>query len=179
VTFLILHGWGGSGPGHWQTWLAGRLREDGHDVRYPDLPDPDHPQLDAWLRALELERSDAEETVVCHSLACCLWLHHRARGGPPADRVLLVAPPCLDPPPPEMASFFPVPFTPAAAEGARLVCSDDDPYCPRGAAVTFGEPLALPAEVLPGAGHINPETGFGPWPDVLDWCYGAKKGVET
>jgi len=22
-SFLILHGWGGSGPEHWQTWLAG------------------------------------------------------------------------------------------------------------------------------------------------------------
>src|SRR5688572_20402318 len=102
VSFLILHGWGGSGPEHWQTWLA--------------------------------ERAD-EHTVVCHSLACCLWLHHRARGGPPAQRVLLVAPPCLDPPPPELASFFPVPREPPLGDNARLVCSDDDPYCASAAGV--------------------------------------------
>jgi predicted alpha/beta hydrolase family esterase len=116
---------------------------------------------------------------VCHSLACLLWVHHNIWGAPPAARVLLVAPPCLDDPPPEIAGFFPAPFTPPAAAGAHLVCSDDDPFCPRGAQATFGDPLGLQARVLPGAGHINPETGFGPWPDVLDWCYGAKKGVET
>jgi len=39
VAFLILHGLEGSGSEHWQTWLAGRLRERGLEVAYPDLPD--------------------------------------------------------------------------------------------------------------------------------------------
>ncbi|HEV2999239.1 MAG TPA: alpha/beta hydrolase [Solirubrobacteraceae bacterium] len=175
--YLILHGWQGSGPGHWQTWLADRLRGDGHDVRYPDLPDPDHPRLDAWLAALEHERRPGD-TVICHSLSCCLWLHHRARGGPAADRVLLVAPPCLDPPPPELANFFPVPRDPSLAANARLVCSDDDPYCADASGV-YGARLDVPVDLLPGTGHINTEAGFGPWPAVLDWCYGAKNGVDT
>ena len=177
-TYLILHGWAASGPDHWQTWLAERLREDGHDVRYPVLPDPDRPELNSWLRALEEERR-AGDTVICHSLACLLWVHHTIWGPPPAARVLFVAPPCLDEPPPEIAGFFPIPFTAAAAQGATLVCSDDDPFCPRGAQAAFGDPLGLSAQVLPGAGHINPETGYGPWPAALDWCYGAKNGVET
>jgi predicted alpha/beta hydrolase family esterase len=177
-SYLILHGWKGSGPDHWQTWLAERLRAEGRDVRYPDLPNADDPDLHAWLEALEAERREGD-TVICHSLACHLWLHHRARGGPPAERVLFVAPPCLADPPPEIAGFVPAPLTPAGASNAHLICSDDDPYCPRGAPATFGEPLGLQAEILPGAGHINPESGYGPWPAVLAWCYGAKKGVET
>ena len=39
VAFLILHGLEGSGPEHWQSWVAGRLRARGHQVAYPDLPD--------------------------------------------------------------------------------------------------------------------------------------------
>ena len=39
--YLILHGYQGSGPGHWQTWLAGRLRSGDAKVHYPDLPDAD------------------------------------------------------------------------------------------------------------------------------------------
>jgi len=39
MAFLILHGLEGSGPEHWQTWLAGRLRERGLEVAYPSLPD--------------------------------------------------------------------------------------------------------------------------------------------
>jgi predicted alpha/beta hydrolase family esterase len=178
VSYLILHGWQGSGPGHWQTWLAERLRADGHDVRYPDLPDPDRPELEPWLAALAAELRPAEDTVICHSLACCLWLHHRARGGPPAPRVLLVAPPCLDPPPPEIAGFFPVPREPSLGTNARLVCSDDDPFCASAAGV-YGVRLGIEIDLIPGGGHINPDAGFGPWPAVLDWCYGAKKGVET
>jgi predicted alpha/beta hydrolase family esterase len=178
VAFLILHGLDGSGPGHWQQWLAGRLRDAGEEVRFPDLPSPGAPQLEAWLDALAAERGDAD-VAVCHSLSCVLWLHHRARGGPPAERVLLVAPPGEDAGVPEIANFFPAPVDPALAAGARLVCSDDDPYCPRGAATVYGEPLAIETEVIPGAGHVNADAGFGEWPGVLRWCYGAKNGVET
>ena len=176
--YLILHGWQGSGPDHWQTWLAERLRADGHEVRYPDLPDPDSPRLHAWLQALEEQRTESD-TVICHSLACLLWVHHHVWGAPPAERVLFVAPPCMSDPPPEIAGFFPVPFTPPAAENARLVHSDDDPYCPAGAKTTFADPLGIETDLVPGAGHINPDSGYGPWPAVLDWCYGAKNGVET
>ena len=38
--FLILHGWGGNKPAHWQEHLAAKLIEAGADVRYPKMPDP-------------------------------------------------------------------------------------------------------------------------------------------
>lgn len=177
---LILHGYEGNGFDHWQSWLAGRLSDAGHDVAYPELPDPLRPDLDAWLGALAGERREGD-VVVCHSLACLLWLHHRARGGPDAARVLLVAPPgpSAAVEVPALAGFYPVPLDPALARGARLVCSDDDPYCPEDAREAYARPLALDAVLLPGAGHINPDAGYGPWPDAEAWCYGAKNGVET
>jgi predicted alpha/beta hydrolase family esterase len=171
-SFLILHGLHGSGPGHWQTWLAARLRADGERVAYPDLPDAELPSLPAWREALggELAALPAGETIlVCHSLACLLWLHHVAEGGPRADRVLLVAPPSESADIPEIAGFFPVPL-PRLEDGARLVCADDDPYCLEGADTLYGEPLGIPVDLLPGAGHIYPETGFGPWPAAEAWC---------
>jgi uncharacterized protein len=113
--------------------------------------------------------------VVCHSLACLLWLHHVADGGAQAERVLLVAPPSAAAEIPEIAGFFPVPL-PALA-GARLVCSDNDPYCPEGAAGLYGEPLGIPVDVLPGKGHMNPESGYGPWPAVESWCLDGDRPV--
>ena len=176
-SFLILHGLQGSGPGHWQTWLAARLRADGERVAYPDLPDADLPSLPAWRGALDGELDalpGGEVVVVCHSLACLLWLHHVAEGGAQADRVLLVAPPSEAAGLPEIAGFFPVPL-PQLADGARLVGTDDDPYCPEGAATLYGEPLGIPADVLPGGGHVHQETGFGPWPAAEAWCLGADR----
>ena len=65
-SFLILHGLGASGPGHWQTWLAARLKADGERVAYPDLPDADLPALESWRGVLdgELAALPAGETIV-------------------------------------------------------------------------------------------------------------------
>jgi hypothetical protein len=179
MSFLILHGLQGSGPDHWQRWLARRLRERGERVSCPDLPEPDSPRLDWWLEALERELRDPDGVVVvCHSLACVLWLQHAHGGAPagPVDRVLLVAPPS-----PSVAlparGFFPLSVEPgevAAAAGSTLVVwSDDDPYCPEGAERLYADPLELRSCGLPGRGHINPDSGFGAWPAAERWCLGS------
>jgi uncharacterized protein len=169
-SFLILHGLQGSGPGHWQTWLAARLRADGERVAYPDLPDADAPSPDAWRDVLERALEGLPgPVVICHSLACLLWLHHVAAGGASAERVLLVAPPSESAGVPEIEPFFPVPLTPLPP-GARLVCSDNDQYCPEGAASLYAEALDVAVDVIPGKGHLNPEAGYGPWPAVEAWC---------
>lgn len=179
MRFLLLHGYEGNGPDHWQTWLAGRLRDAGHDVAYPDLPDPFAPRLEPWLQALRALDPQPQDVVLCHSLGCCLWLHHRARGGRPARRTLLVAPPLPDPMVPEIADFFPVPLTPAIGVDARVVCSDDDPWCPLGAVDAYARPLDVPHDLLPGAGHVNADAGFGPWPAAERWAYAENQGIET
>jgi len=175
---VILHGWQGSGPEHWQTWLAGRLAAD-HEVRYPTLPDPDHPRLDAWLSTVDETVAglpDGGFDLVCHSVAVALWLHRTARPatGPTPARVLLVAPPSPRLDEPELATFVPPPLDAdavrRAAGGTILVCADDDSYCPEGAAAAYGAPLKLPTTVIPGGGHLNADTGFGPWPAVERWC---------
>src|SRR4051794_38167158 len=93
---LILHGWQGNTQDHWQTWLARRLEPDG-DVRYPELPNPDEPDPREWEAALrdELGALGGAPVVVCHSLACALWLRATTDGAR-AGRVLLVAPPAPD-----------------------------------------------------------------------------------
>jgi predicted alpha/beta hydrolase family esterase len=173
--FLLLHGYEGSGPGHWQTWLAERLVATGAHVAFPVLPEPYAPALPAWRSALaaELDALEAPPIVVCHSLGCVLWLHHAAAGGAAAERVLLVAPPSPSGAPSVLAAFFPVPVDPdavAAAGATRLACSDNDPYCPEGAAAIYGGPLGVPVDLVPGGGHLNPTAGLGPWPAVEAWC---------
>jgi predicted alpha/beta hydrolase family esterase len=177
-SFLILHGLEGSGPDHWQTWLAGRLRERGERVAYPQLPEPFDPHPADWDRALNEELALLEAPVVlCHSLACLLWLRATARPatGPLAARVLLVAPPWRDDLPP-VARFLEhgarARDVTRAARETLIVCSDDDPYCPPGAVEAYAEPLGIPAHVIPGAGHVNADAGYGEWPWVEAWALG-------
>ena len=177
--FLILHGLEGSGPGHWQTWLAARLRADNERVAYPDLPDADMPSLAAWRSALEgelLALPEGETIVVCHSLSCLLWLHHVGEGGAQADRALLVAPPSESAGVPQIAGFFPVPLP--ALTGARLVCGDNDPYCPEGAQHVYGV-LGIPVDVIPGGAQLNPDAGYGPWPAVEAWCVRGDRPIRA
>jgi predicted alpha/beta hydrolase family esterase len=184
--FLVLHGWENHRPpGHWQWWLVDRLRADGEQVLYPQLPSPDQPHLEDWLAVLGGEWAQmggGERVVVAHSLSCLLWLHACARGrvDPPADRVLLVAPPspAVTRGTPAMAGFALIPDDALAAAVAassrapvRLVASDADPYSTEGSALDlYGRPLRLVSELLPGAGHVTIEDGFGPWQPVLAWA---------
>jgi serine hydrolase len=33
--------------------------------------------------------------------------------------------------------------------------------------------LGVDADLLPGAGHLDPESGYGRWPAVEAWCRDA------
>jgi serine hydrolase len=185
VAFLLLHGLEGSGPEHWQTWVAGRLRERGLEVAYPPLPDADNPRLDRWLGALDDELARlpaAETTVLCHSLGSLLWLHHAARR--PAAKVaraLLVSPPQPDEDDPQSPGFRPVPLdregVAAAAAETRLVCSTDDPWCPPATSRRIGEAIGAPIDWLENAGHVNAAAGYGPWPALEAWALGDRESL--
>ena len=187
VRFLILHGWQGSGPEHWQTWLAGRLRAAGHHVQYPELPACDEPCPDRWGIAFRSElgrlaaRQDDERVVVAHSLGCVLWLREAANVAPSrrVDRVALVAPPCPGAAVPELAGFYP---TGAEREAVARAARRDAPRVHRQRPLLPGrerralwaQPLGLTVDLLPGAGHLNVEAGYGPWPEMEAWCLGER-----
>jgi predicted alpha/beta hydrolase family esterase len=179
VPTVILHGLNGAGPDHWQRWLAGRLSDAGRDVIFPELPNPDAPELAEWLPVLTETLAGLPADgydLIGHSLGAVLWLHHAANPGlsPAPARVALVAMPSSTPLLDVAPSFVPVPLdidtVRKAADGTVLVGGDNDPYCPDGVARTYGAPLKMAATVIPDAGHINLDSGFGPWPAVLDWC---------
>jgi hypothetical protein len=180
VAYLLLHGYGGNGPEHWQTWLAGRLRAAGADVRYPQLPAPDTPSVGRWLDALEDELAGLAGrrlVVVGHSCGALLWLHRAARDVPlpaSAERVLLVSPPAPWWRSSDCEGFMPLPLDRAglAARGgrARLVLGAADPYCGVVDAEAYASALGIPLDVIDGAEHLNTADGYGPWPSVEAWC---------
>lgn len=112
--YLVLHGIENHRPPeHWQFWIAGRMRDRGHQVLYPALPDADSPSYESWEAALaeNLGRMrGSRRTVICHSLACLLWFAAARTVVAPgaADRLLLVAPPASERVPEPGASFSPV-----------------------------------------------------------------------
>ena len=188
---LVLHGWGGNKPEHWQEHLVLKLATEGVDIRYPKFTDPKAPNLAIWLdelsKVIEDIPEDAIVTVLAHSLGSILWMHYAAEAvdSEPTvrpTRVLLVAPPYVvrEIPPldaPEGASaFFPPPMSPAGIKAAAsetiLVASDTDDYATFDQSAAYADRLGIPIYKLPGAGHISPYYGYGEWPWVLEWTLG-------
>jgi hypothetical protein len=118
-----------------------------------------------------------DRVVVCHSLACSLWFKAAGRlaAEERVDRLLLVSPP-ESARVSETGASFRIEVLDVAAILAsvriaiRIVCSDADPYNPPGAQELYGNPLGIRADVLVGAGHITPDSGYGPWPAIEEWC---------
>ncbi len=190
-TFLILHGWGGNKPAHWQEWLGGQLQAEGHAVLAPKMPNPTDPSPEAWMAlihdALSQVPADAVLTVLTHSMGAVNWIRHAAmagsagfqRPGPVADRVLLVAPPYVVPQMPPLdlagtAAFFPPALSPeglqAVGRETVLVASSNDDYSTVDQAGAYAAGLELTLHTLPNSGHISPYYGYGEWPWVRDWC---------
>lgn len=174
----------GDRPEDWPQWLASQLTAAGREVRVCAPPKPAEPLLADWSAALRASLAglvDDGFDVLAHSVGCLLWLHHAGQTGdaPRPARVALVAPPAAaaQAVPEAVAgwsSLYPVPLDidalRGAADGTVLVGSDDDPYCPGGVARTYGAPLKMATTVIPAAGSLTAESGYGRWPAVLDWC---------
>jgi uncharacterized protein len=184
TALLFLHGWQNHREeDHWQSRVGAVLREQGVHVSHPQLPDPDEPRLAAWMDATAAELAalpGGDRAVACHSLSCLMWVHLAASLDPAhlPERVVLVAPPgpSFVAAEPAIAEFAAgevdaaVLRASSAVEPLRLVCSDGDPYCAERADRAYGIPWGLDTEVLAGQAHLNPDSGYGDWPAMVDWC---------
>jgi predicted alpha/beta hydrolase family esterase len=187
---LILHGWGGNKPAHWQEHLYTALKAAGVTVYYPKFPEPTAPNLTRWketlngtLREIAATSNTAPLTVVTHSLGAINWLHYAATAtATVADRVLLIAPPYVIPEipptdaPPGVGGFFPPPLSvegvAKAARETHLIASNDDDYATFEQTKAYADRLQIPIHLLKDAGHISPYWGYGEWQWIIDYCLG-------
>lgn len=164
---LILPGWQGSGPLHWQMRWA---QLHGHTVVQQD--DWMRPRRGDWLARLDEVVQDtpgdgADIVLVAHSLGCiqvAAWAafsRHTAR----IRAALLVAPGDVERPDlrEQIPGWAPIirqrlPFA------AMLVGSCNDPFCSHERARALATDWGARWLDLGDAGHINADSGLGDWP---------------
>ncbi|MGH6838846.1 MAG: RBBP9/YdeN family alpha/beta hydrolase [Methylocella sp.] len=167
---LVIPGLGGSGPDHWQSRWEAKIPA----VRRVVQADWEHPKLAAWRARIveEVERAARPVILVAHSHGVLAAVHAapllaKGESGGKIKGGFLVAPPSgkalakmdtLDP------AFLTLPGKPLSFP-ALMIASRDDPY----SSFAESEELAraLGAELLDAgfSGHINSESGHGPWPE--------------
>jgi hypothetical protein len=127
------------------------------------------PKLPDWLATLDRHVLEcaAPPVLVAHSLGCALVAHWAMDARRPVRGALLVAPVDVDAIArdlDEVKSFSPLPLA-ALPFPSIVVASADDPFVTPERAAAFARAWGSRLVTLEGAGHINADSGFGPWPE--------------
>lgn len=167
VDILIMEGLDGGTPEHWHRRWEQKLTT----ARRVEQADWHRPKLEAWTGALVAAVAAATRPVILigHSLGVIAIAHAADRISERIVGAFLVAPPsiatlrsieAIDP------AFAEIPRGPLPFP-ALLIASRDDPY----GSYEESEALAKAwhAEFVDAgqSGHLNDESGHGPWPDGL------------
>lgn len=165
---LILPGWQGSGPDHWQSrWerAHGYQRVEQHDWMQPLRGD--------WIARLEdvLLSCDEPAVLVAHSLGCvhaAAWAAH-SRNVHRVKGALLVAPPDVerDDLRQMLHSWAPVCLQ-ALPFKTVVLASSNDPFCALERARLFAAAWGADCVDVGPRGHLNAESGLADWPAAHD-----------
>lgn len=165
---LIAPGLGNSGPEHWQRRWGARMKTS----RFIEQADWDAPLLTDWVDRIyqEVRVSTRPVVLIGHSLSVAAIVH-TAQLRLKDDKVrgaFLVSPPDFEGEaiPDEARPFGNVPTDPLPFP-SMVIVSTSDPLVSvdrgRGFAADWGADFQLAGD----AGHINADSGHGPWPEGL------------
>jgi uncharacterized protein len=172
-TVLIVPGYLGSGPAHWQTWLESRLPE----ARRATGINWDIPVLTEWTAAINqnVYACKGRIWIVAHSFGCLASAVVASERTDRVAGVLFVAP--ADP---ERFSAQGVrssvlesgltpmlPFRSITPVQSILVASENDPWLQYDQAQLWANRWGSRLVNIGRAGHVNTESGFGPWPVIM------------
>ncbi len=158
TTVILVPGLGDSGPDHWQSrW--GRAHPAYLRVRQDNWHQP---EVTAWVETLdrEIRRASSPVILVGHSLGCIAIAEWAQRAWADIRGALLAAPADVD----QRPFFDTTPLRPLPFPSV-LVASDNDPYLAPERARQFAEHWGSRLVNLGPVGHLNVDSGFGPWPE--------------
>lgn len=165
---LMVPGLHNASPFHWMS----RWQDNMSTARRVEQDDWDRPQRETWTNRLidAVDAADKPVLLIAHSVGVLTVVHAAPAIAPKIAGAFLVGP--SDWERPELKGKFgdhgfdPVPRTPLGFPGL-LLASSNDPTCN----IMKAEAWARDWDVRFGnageAGHFEPESGHGPWPEGL------------
>jgi predicted alpha/beta hydrolase family esterase len=165
---IMVPGHARSGLEHWQSRWERKLST----ARRVERDDWTSPSRDAWVSRLVATVQGCRRPVImiAHSLGVVTAVHAAPMLPPEAVRgAFLVAPTDVEDPgliPAIDRSFAPIPQDPLPFP-SLLVASRSDPCCAYARAEDFAFAWGSALVDAGDAGHLNTESGFGPWPEGL------------
>lgn len=162
---LIVPGYQNSGPDHWQSRWEQKLST----ARRVEQAEWNKPVREEWVNRIveEVEKAEKPVVLVAHSLGVPTLIHAIPHFTKKVSGAFLVAPPDVTNPairPKHLMTFGPYPRNPLPFP-AITIASRNDPY---GTYEHAGDIANAWGSLLVDAGesgHINTDSGHGPWPE--------------
>jgi predicted alpha/beta hydrolase family esterase len=177
---FFIPGFQGSGSAHWQTWLQNRLPDSGvlRDV------DWEFPELSSWADQAhhQLAALGRPALIVAHSFGCLVASVVAAELPGSVAGILFVAPANpdrfaaeggirntrFDGTPQAVRSAADIlPERLPARIPSALLASENDPWLNFSDALVIARRWNSQLVDLGEAGHVNVDSGYGPWPGLL------------
>lgn len=163
---ILVPGWRNSAPGHWQARWA-QCVPHAQTVQQPEWENPD-PAIWHATVAAHVDQAACPVLLIAHSLGCLSCVNLPVPLRAKIAGALLVAPADVEHSntPDCLRAFGAVPLHSLPFQSV-VVASDNDPYCGVERAAQFADAWGSRLEIIPNAGHINADSGFGDWPQGL------------
>ncbi|WP_093131074.1 MULTISPECIES: alpha/beta hydrolase [unclassified Variovorax] len=172
--FLIVPGLRDFVPEHWQTFLAAQLP---NAITMPPL-DKDRMKCGAQVAALDavITRIEGPVIVIAHSAGVMTTVQWAKRYNRAIHGALLATPPDFETPMPdghssmdvlEKNGWLPVPKATLPFRSI-VAASRSDPLATFDRVADLASRWGSSLVDLGKVGHLNPASGYGPWPDAVD-----------
>lgn len=164
---LFVPGYTNSGPDHWQSRWQSRMRT----ARRVEQAAWSKPVRDEWVDRVrsEIENASRPVVLVAHSLGVAASVHAVAGGAGKVAGGFFVAPPDVANEkvrPKHLMTFGPYPRDPLPFP-SFVIASRNDPFSSFEKAEDIADAWGSFLVDAGEAGHINSDSGHGPWPEGL------------
>jgi len=173
---FIFHGTAGSPEGNWFPWLKRELEAHGIPTTVPRFPTPDGESLEAWFRVLDSQEAKIgpHSLLIGHSKGGIFLLKVLERLKEPVETAVFVSAPVgvkpilyydVD----KKFSNFDFDWTKIRNKAGQFIVfhSDNDPYVSLANGQQLAKELGVDLTFIPNAGHINVESGYTEFPNIL------------
>ncbi|SDA74936.1 hypothetical protein SAMN02927914_02686 [Mesorhizobium qingshengii] len=162
---LIVPGYTNSGPDHWQSRWQSKLST----ARRVEQAEWSKPVRDDWTANVAKAVNEAERPVVivAHSLGVAAAVQAIPHFKKPVAGAFFVAPPDVANPemrPRHLMTFGPYPRAPLPFP-SLVIASRNDPFCAFDVAEDIAGAWGSLFIDAGETGHLNADSGFGPWPE--------------
>ena len=168
TNYLIVPGYGNSGPTHWQTYFE----NSGPNFRRILQSSWIEPQCKDWVHNINAAVDEYKhETVVLitHSMGGVAMAHWALQYNKKIKGAMIVGPPDLENPYKDysLQSFLPIPTQKLPFRSIAIV-STNDKWSTLERAKHFTSCWGREYLEIGDAGHINHNSGYGDWPEGLE-----------